>query len=165
MATGWLVCVCMLTAWSVVPMAWGWRPSVVVSGSMEPHIRPGDVVLVDHSTRYVKRGTVVLADDAQVPSGHVLHRVVGTDPAGRLITKGDNNLTADSTHRTAADVEGMARLVVPRVGEVALLRSGRARASAWAWPGLTALCGIWLARPRGRFEDAPARQGRGAHAR
>src|SRR5690606_15671141 len=40
-----LATVAGLLVWTVLPMALGWQPAVVLSGSMEPAIRTGDVVL------------------------------------------------------------------------------------------------------------------------
>ena len=41
-----LACLLLLVAASVVPSLWGWQSTVVSSGSMEPTLSPGDVVVV-----------------------------------------------------------------------------------------------------------------------
>src|SRR5436309_2619266 len=47
LAVAYLVGVLGLLAWAIAPAAVGWRATVVVSGSMEPAIHVGDVVLFD----------------------------------------------------------------------------------------------------------------------
>ena len=46
-ATSWLLVVCSLVVWSLAPVVLGWKPSLVLTGSMWPRIKPGDVVLVE----------------------------------------------------------------------------------------------------------------------
>ena len=63
-----------MLAWVVVPwIGLGWSPMVVVSGSMSPMIRVGDVVLTSPVEDAIEPGTVVAYDNG---SGPVLHRVV-----------------------------------------------------------------------------------------
>jgi signal peptidase I len=133
-ATTWLLFVGALAAWSVAPIALGWRPVVVVSGSMEPHVHPGDVVLVDPGLRVPTPGQVVLVRDPTTSTGSKLHRLVRRDAQGRLITKGDANPTEDTTPVPPSDVEGVARLLVPAAGRLTML-SGPPDAADWTWAG------------------------------
>lgn len=95
--------------------AFGWRPTVLTSGSMGPHLRPGDVVLSARPDREVlDDGAVVVFRD---PDGRrVTHRIVGGHPDGGYSTKGDANAEPDSTPLSADRVVGRARLLVPGVG-------------------------------------------------
>ncbi len=112
-----------ILAWGVlglcaatVPAAWGWRPNVVASGSMEPAISVGDVVLVASSRpNQLRPGDVILADVAGQPGRTYLHRVVRIE-GGKVVTRGDANQSEDSTALAFADVKGETRLVVPVVG-------------------------------------------------
>jgi signal peptidase I len=137
-ATTWLLFVGALAAWSVVPIALGWHPVVVVSGSMEPHVHPGDVVLVDGHLRVPGPGQVVLVRDPGTSTGSKLHRVVRFDAQGRLVTKGDANPTEDTTPVEPSDVEGVARVLVPGAGRLSMLTRRQER-SDWAWAGGTLL--------------------------
>lgn len=137
-ATTWLLFVGALAAWSVAPIAVGWHPVVVVSGSMEPHVHPGDVVLVDSRIRAPRPGQVVLVRDPETSTGSKLHRVVRFDAEGRLVTKGDANPTEDTTPVDPSDVEGVARVLVPGAGRLSMLTRRQDRVD-WAWAGGTLL--------------------------
>lgn len=121
-SAAWLLVVCSLVVWSLAPLAWGWTPSVVTTGSMMPTVKPGDVIVVDPSTA-PRRGSVILVKDPDVPAGQVAHRVVAVNADGTFTTKGDANPTQDSMRRNASDVVGVARLLVPNAGRLALLRA------------------------------------------
>lgn len=105
---------------SVVPVALGWTTTVVVSGSMMPRIRPGDVVAAapvhGAAGKPVAPGTVVLVDNPVHPDELLLHRLVGYHADGSLITKGDANGADDSTPVPVRNLRGVARLKVPYVG-------------------------------------------------
>src|SRR4029078_3459207 len=86
-----------LLFWADAPMIGGWQPRVVLTGSMEPGIKPGDVVLMqrvsDPSTLPV--GRVVVGRDDERDGGSYVHRVVRIEGAN-LVTKGDANQSEDS---------------------------------------------------------------------
>jgi signal peptidase len=90
---------------------------VVLSGSMEPALSPGDVVIVDASVP-VKIGDVITyrtgADT--VPT---THRVVGVQDSG-YETKGDANENADAGVVGPEAVIGRVVLTIPVVGHVIL---------------------------------------------
>ncbi len=103
----------------------GWTPVVVTSGSMEPALGTGAIVHVDDAVDYagVGAGAIIVFDDPAIAGRRVTHRVTGierTDGASVEVvafrTKGDANATVDSTLVPVANVEGVARLVVPYAG-------------------------------------------------
>ena len=132
----WVV-VC-LTAITLVAVLFGMRPFVITSGSMEPLISRGDIVLtVDHPDELVLAPPTVItylveangpdaqrdttqAARQQVDGARVVtHRIVGTDTAsGGYRTRGDANLTFDSSPVARDNVLGVGRLLVPRIGLV-----------------------------------------------
>jgi signal peptidase len=130
-AATWLLVVGCLAAWSLAPVVFGWRPVVIVTGSMEPVVHRGDVVLVDPRSVRPRIGQVALVRDAEMPTGSKVHRVVAVAPDGSLTTKGDANQSDDARPAQPGDVEGVARLLVPMVGRVALLRSGDETVRLW----------------------------------
>lgn len=71
----------------------GYRLYVVHTGSMAPHLVPGDVV-VDRPDRAPRVGEVITFRHSDLTSDVVTHRVVGVSAAG-IRTKGDANRTAD----------------------------------------------------------------------
>jgi len=111
----WFVAGCVVI--TLVPILFGWRPYLVLSGSMEPRIRVGDVVLaapVSNSSDLLGRVTV-FADPAK-PSTYKTHRVIAVNTDGTLTTKGDANPTVDSTRVPFSDVRGLGRLLVSFAG-------------------------------------------------
>lgn len=107
-----------LLLWSVVPVLAGWESSVVMSGSMEPRISAGDVVLVRPAeVRDLTPGLVLLADDPDHPGRLRLHRLAEVDAdTGALTLQGDANPEPDSTPVQPEAVHGIATLLVPRLG-------------------------------------------------
>ena len=88
---------------------------VVRSGSMEPAISTGGVVIVDRNARNPVVGTI--ASFRQLDGTMVTHRVVAMDGA-RYVTRGDANRANDSVTRPATAVYGSVVFALPIVGYV-----------------------------------------------
>jgi signal peptidase len=125
-SAGVLALLCGLLVWSLLPCLVGWRPQVVLTGSMEPRIHPGDLVLAAPvSPTAIQPGQVALFRDPAHPQRTLVHRVVRRDDAGDLITRGDANAIEDSTPVPVGNVRGLARLRIPWVGlPVVWMRTG-----------------------------------------
>jgi signal peptidase len=88
----WLLLVASLTGFATFPVLLGYRPVVVVSGSMQPAVKPGDVAVVQPvgsgalgAVRgAIRVGDVVLVHDPAGP-GQLLLRVVEVRPAGAQV--------------------------------------------------------------------------------
>ena len=97
-------------------------PSVILTGSMEPKIMPGDVVIVDKTgSKNVNVGDIVMYYSAD--EIYITHRVIAvTSQSGeqQFITKGDNNPSADPIPVTAEQVKGCVIGTVPKLGKLAL---------------------------------------------
>lgn len=149
---------------ALLPLAFGWHGSVVQTGSMRPHVAPGDVVLATD-----------LPDDSPVPLGGVvefrtaapgggertvMHRVVAEgDERGQWVTAGDANADVDSSTLTRDDITGQARLLVRWIGLPSLwLGTGQLeRFALWAVLTLAAvLLRAWSWPPRGGHRAAAA---------
>jgi len=116
-----------LALWGALPLAIGWHPTTVMTGSMEPRVHVGDVVVAAPVAEAdLHRGQVLLFDDPD-QAGHLrLHRYDSDAAGGLLVTKGDANPQADSTPVERSAVEGVAVLRVPFVGlPVTWAREGR----------------------------------------
>ena len=75
-----------------VPKFLGMTPLVVMSGSMEPAIMPGDVVVIrEQAPQKYKLGDIATY---MVGTTTYTHRIVGEENGGFLL-KGDNNNVAD----------------------------------------------------------------------
>ena len=100
----------------------GFRPAFIPSGSMEPHINRGDLVLIGPvSPKDVKVGDIVMY---QANPQRVLHRVVdittATDGSLEFTFKGDNNNTADPLPVSEKQIVGRYIGRVPKLGWVPL---------------------------------------------
>jgi signal peptidase I len=107
-----------LTVWVLLPTGlMGLRPMLVTSGSMEPLIRTGDVVLIgDHDAEDLAPGTVVTFHDASRDGRLVTHRIEAVGDDGSYTTRGDANRSPDATPVRPDDVVGVGRLLVPMIG-------------------------------------------------
>uniref|UniRef100_A0A942SZ16 S24/S26 family peptidase n=1 Tax=Neobacillus citreus TaxID=2833578 RepID=A0A942SZ16_9BACI len=125
-----------LALWAAAPAVIGWQPTTVMTGSMEPRLVPGDVVVSRPvSAEEVREGKILLADDPDQPGHLRMHRYVEAGPGGTLVTKGDANPQRDSTPLEPSAVHGVAFLRIPFVGSPILwLRQGE-----WAPIGLLVL--------------------------
>jgi signal peptidase len=116
LGVAWLTLVSALLFWSLAPVLVGWHPRVVLTGSMAPALRPGDVVLVAPAPPSIPPGRVALVPDPARAGQTYLHRVVRVDEQGVMTTQGDANPTPDSTPVPAGGTLGELRLVIPTVG-------------------------------------------------
>jgi signal peptidase I len=104
----------VLAAWVVAPLAVGWRPVIISSGSMGPVIGAGDVVVVEpHDGSLLGPGSVVTFETGH---GQVTHRIVEVDVDGNYVTRGDTNTQSDSDPVRPSAVVGVGRLLVPAIG-------------------------------------------------
>jgi signal peptidase len=112
---------------TAVPQAVGAEESyVVLSGSMEPTMSAGDVVVVNAvAPSAIERGDVItFRDDRQ----RVTHRVVNVtqeDGQRQFVTKGDANEEADMTPVAAESVVGRVAVVLPFIGHIVLFAQTR----------------------------------------
>ncbi len=111
----WFLAACL--AVTLLPILIGWHSYVIVTGSMEPGISAGDVVLsspepvIDESL-----GRVITFEDPARPDHVLTHRLIAFNEDGTLVTKGDANPTPDSVHVTRDSVTGLGRILVQFVG-------------------------------------------------
>lgn len=139
------------------PLAFGDHPHTVLTGSMEPAISPGDVVIDEQIPPAAARvGDVVTFRDPEDQGRFLTHRVVGVRRHGAylwVVTKGDANNTRERW-RVAADGRiGRVLYTVPWVGHLAVLtRTPLGWALLIGVPALLVaaeeLVRIWRPRPR-----------------
>lgn len=133
-----LLVLCLL-AWAAVPKLIGWIPTTVASGSMEPRIMTGDVVVsMPLDGADATPGQVVLVDDPAKDDTYLLHRIVERTDEG-LVLQGDANRQPDRLPVDDAAVHGLGFLRVPYIGLPVVW------ASEGHWDRLAILGGITLA--------------------
>lgn len=111
------------------PLALGDHPHTDLSGSMEPVIAPGDVV-IDQQIRpsEAKVGDIVTFRDPQDQKKLLTHRVVKItrhDSRMFFVTKGDANNTREHWEVPAGGQIGRVWYTVPWVGHVAVFARSR----------------------------------------
>ena len=108
----------------------------MVSGSMEPSISKGDLVLASENYGGLTEGDVVVYKARWFNDENVLHRIVSSriDKEGSKIykTKGDNNPVNDPGEITVQDIKSEVVTVVPYGGYV------------WNWWTLGVLSVLYL---------------------
>jgi signal peptidase len=139
------------------PLLVGGRTLAVLSGSMEPTLHVGDLVLEQKlPATQIHPGDVVTfrsPDDAAKLITHRVRRVVVTDGTVRVTTKGDANISVERWTMPADASVGRAVGRVPKVGYLLVwTRSPAGRMLFIVLPacllGLSQLRRIW-ARPGG----------------
>lgn len=96
----------------------GYELRIVQSGSMEPALPVGSVVLIQPAERYVEGDIVTFGDD-QNGSLPTTHRIIGDSLIGgelAYITKGDANEESDVEPVLQDDIRGKVRFDIPYLG-------------------------------------------------
>jgi signal peptidase len=106
------------------PRIFGLEMFVVTSGSMQPSIEPGDVVMVDTGADRHRVGDVITFRPQDDSTLYVTHRVVavtgGDGVTTEYLTKGDANPDRDFEPVVANQVVGSVSAVFPFIGRVVL---------------------------------------------
>ena len=112
----------ILITFSLLSMTGYVKARVVLTDSMAPTIKAGDIVLLDPTTHSVPKIGDVAAytgrrfDGTEV--GIFTHRIIGGDAVNGFIMKGDNNPSPDVQRPKVADVSGVVVFKLPFIGKV-----------------------------------------------
>lgn len=102
-------------------------PSVIATGSMEPGIKPGDIILVERIVDIEGINALNVGDIIQFERDGVLisHRIIeihNDEKEGiSFITKGDNNTAEDSYQVKPENIRGQIVKTIPKIGWPTLL--------------------------------------------
>lgn len=110
-----IVLMVAVTIGSNTNVAGGYRSFLVQSGSMEPTIMTGDIIIVQKKTVYTTGDVVTFDDDGRI----VTHRITRerTESGDRQYeTKGDANRSADEATITTQDIVGAVTFTIPKLG-------------------------------------------------
>jgi signal peptidase len=139
------------------PLAFGYKSFTVLSGSMEPAIGTGDVIVVKRISPLDARvGDVVSFRDPENASRILSHRVVRIRAAGNLVfvvTKGDANTGVEQWQVPEEGTIGRVEYRIPKLGYVTNRVGSRfGRLAFLVLPALllaiSELLKIWRPEPR-----------------
>lgn len=103
-----------------VPSVFGYKPFIVLSGSMETEIHRGDLIItkiIDPAT--LKTDDVIAFRDAQETiTTHRIIDIVEREGVTYFVTKGDNNNSQDQNLVEFEDVEGIYIGRIPSIGSL-----------------------------------------------
>lgn len=112
----------ILISFSVLSASGFVKARIVLTGSMEPTIKPGDIVLLAPTPRTQPQLGDIAAYTARRFSGESVgiftHRIIGGDPINGWVMKGDNNPSPDVQKPKAEDISGVVFFVIPWIGKL-----------------------------------------------
>lgn len=120
-----LICLCGLTLISRTNLLGGYGSFIIQSGSMEPSIMTGDVVITVSAKEYQTGDIITFVDSENKKTTHRIVALEEKEGATVLVTKGDANRVQDNGQITPDRVLGKVVLTLPRLGF--LLAFGKSR--------------------------------------
>jgi signal peptidase len=120
-ASGW-VAASILFTFVLLQLTGIIQSKVVLTSSMVPAIKPGDVA-VSTSVKHLapKIGRVVIYTGRRMDGSAVAdfaHRIVGGDAVTGFSVKGDANPSPDTQHPKLADIRGVVLFTIPWIGHL-----------------------------------------------
>ncbi len=104
-----------------IPSFCGWKPFIVLSGSMETEIFPGDLVIVKEvDTNTLKKDDIIAFQENQIVITHRIVDVIEENGIRKYVTKGDNNNTKDKGFVFENQVEGLYQFKISGLGNLAI---------------------------------------------
>ena len=112
----------ILISFSVLSASGFVKARIVLTGSMEPVIKAGDIVLLAPTPRTQPELGDIAAYTARRFSGETVgiftHRIIGGDPVNGWLMKGDNNPSPDVQKPKAEDINGVVFFIIPWIGKL-----------------------------------------------
>lgn len=101
-----------------VPSVFGYKPFIVLSGSMETKIHVGDLVITKeiNPKTLKKKDVIAFRDDQNTVTTHRIIDIVDVNGKKYFVTKGDNNNSQDRNLVDYKDVEGLYVGRIPGIG-------------------------------------------------
>lgn len=103
-----------------VPNVLGYKPFIVLSGSMESEIHQGDLIItkIIDPTTLKKDDVIAFRDSENTVTTHRIIELVEKSGTTYFVTKGDNNNTKDQNLVELTDVEGIYVTRIPGIGSI-----------------------------------------------
>lgn len=104
-----------------VPSFMGYKPFIVLTGSMEPVFYSGDLVMVKEvEAESLQVGDVIAFREGTAVITHRIVQVEGEKDKLRFVTKGDNNNVNDRRPVTVEQLEGIYLYRISKLGNFAM---------------------------------------------
>ena len=104
----------------------GIKTYVIISGSMQPKLQIGDIVIVKNvEQRELEKGDIISFREGQNVVTHRIVDVLKNEDTIRYKTKGDNNNSEDEGLVEYTSIEGKVVKIIPKLGNVALILQGK----------------------------------------
>jgi len=108
-----------LNYYNPYPSFMGFRSLTVLTGSMSPKIKPGDIVIIKEvNSNNIEVGDVVTYKTDNLLITHRVNKIITNDNELQFITKGDANNTVDTDAIRANQIMGKKIFSVPYAGYV-----------------------------------------------
>ena len=112
----------ILLVFSALSFSGNVKARIILTGSMEPSISAGDVIITTPITRKVPKINDVVAYQAKRFNGEKVavfsHRIIGGDIENGFIMKGDANKSPDPQKPKGEDILGVVIFVIPFIGNL-----------------------------------------------
>ena len=104
-----------------VPSFFGWKPFIVLSGSMETEISAGDIVVVKEvDLNSLKINDIIAFNEDDIVITHRIVDIISDGGEVKYITKGDNNKENDKNYVLPSQVEGIYKFRLYGIGNFAM---------------------------------------------
>ena len=106
-----------------VPSFFGWKPFIVLSGSMETQIMTGDVVVVKEidAKKLKENDIIAFKEDNNIVITHRIIEIIKDENGDtKYKTKGDNNNEEDDGFVRPEQIEGIYKFRIGKIGDLAL---------------------------------------------
>ena len=107
------------------PSFWGIKTYVIISGSMEPSLNIGDIVVAKETKNELNKGDIICFRQGQSIITHRIIEIISENETTEYKTKGDNNNAEDSGTITDRLIEGKVIAKLPLIGNISLLLQNR----------------------------------------
>lgn len=108
------------------PSFLGIKTYVIVSGSMQPELDIGDIVVVkDVEENELQKGDIISFREGQNVVTHRIIEIENKDNQEQFKTKGDNNNSVDNNPVKMDAIEGKVITAIPLIGNIALILQGK----------------------------------------
>ena len=114
-----IILTAFLTITSYMTMSGGLRSLLIRSGSMEPTIMTGDVILIKVMETYGEKDVVTFKEQGERIVTHRILKETEKEGSVEFITKGDANRSIDNDIVKPENIIGKVMFIVPKLGLLA----------------------------------------------